>query len=158
MAIHRKVYRFRMRPTPAQGDALNRVAAARRFVWNWGLARWKELYKATGKSTTYNRLAAELTALKRQPGFEWLNQVDSQALQQALKDLHRAFANFFAKRARYPRFKSRKRDPARFRIPQRIKIEDDKVYVPKVGWVRIRRSREVDDTIKGATFREADGH
>jgi putative transposase len=94
-----------------------------------------------------------------QPGLEWLNDVDSQALQQVLKDLHRAFGHFFEKRARSPRFKSRKRDRARFRIPQRIKLQDVKVYVPKVGWVRIRQSREVDGTIKSATFRrEADGH
>jgi putative transposase len=159
MATHRKTYRFRMRPKIGQAQALNRMAGARRFVWNWALRRWKDHYAATGESITYNRLAAELTALKRQPGFEWLNDVDSQALQQALKDLHRAFVNFFEKRARYPHFKSRKRDRARFRIPQRIKIDDERVYVPKVGWVRIRQSREVDGTFKGATFRrEADGH
>jgi putative transposase len=135
------------------------MAGARRFVWNWALARWKDHYKATGKSITYNRLAAELTSLKRRPGLEWLNDVDSQALQQVLKDLCRAFANFFERRARYPRFKSRKRDQARFRIPQRVKIDAGKVYVPKVGWVRIRQGREVDGTPKGATFRrEADGH
>jgi putative transposase len=159
MATHHKTYRFRMRPKRAQAQALNRMAGARRFVWNWALRRWKDHSAATGKSITYNRLAAELTALKRQPGLEWLGDVDSQALQQVLKDLCRAFANFFAKRARSPRFKSRKRDKARFRIPQRIKVEEGKVYVPKVGWVRIRQSREVDGTIKGATFRrEADGH
>jgi putative transposase len=159
MTIHRKTYRFRMRPKTDQGRSLNRMAGARRFVWNWALGRWKDHYQATGKSITYNRLAAELTALKRQPGLEWLRDVDSQALQQVLKDLHRAFANFFEKRAGYPRFKSRKRDTARFRIPQRIKVEDGRVYVPKVGWVRIRQSRDIDGTIKGATFRrEADGH
>jgi putative transposase len=159
VAIHRKTYRFRMRPRRAQERALDRMAGARRFVWNWALRRWKDHCAATGQSISLKQLSAELTVLKAKPETAWLNEVDSQALQQALKDLHRAFTNFFAKRARYPRFKSRKRDPARFRIPQRIKIEDDKVYVPKIGWVRIRRSREVDGTTKGATFRcEADGH
>jgi putative transposase len=123
------------------------------------LARWKEHYATTGMSIPLRQLSAELTALKAEPETSWLNEVDSQALQQVLKDLHRAFANFFERRARYPRFKSRKRDQARFRIPQRIKVEDERVYVPKVGWVRIRQSREIDGTIKGAAFRrEADGH
>ena len=73
--------------------------------------------------------------------------------------MHRAFVSFFEKRARYPRFKSRKRDRRRFRIPQRVKVEGGKVYVPKVGWIRIRQSREIDRTIKGATFkRDGDGH
>ena len=59
----------------------------------------------------------------------------------------------------FPRFKSRKRDPGRFRIPQRVKVDDGKVYVPKVGWVRIRQSQAVDVTTKSATFkRDADGH
>src|SRR5215472_16116322 len=99
-----------MRPSKAQGPVLNRMAGARRFVWNWALRRWKDHYAATGQSISLKQLSTELTALKAQPATAWLNQVDSQALQQALKDLHRAFVNFFARRARYPRFKSRKRD------------------------------------------------
>ncbi len=159
MAKHRKVYRFRMRPNAEQGRALNRMAGARRFVWNWALARWKETYAATGKSISLKALSAELTSLKSKPETAWLSECDSQALQQVLDDLRRAFVNFFERRARYPRFKSRKRDQARFRIPQRVKVSDGKVYVPKVGWVRIRQSREVDGATKSATFRrEADGH
>jgi putative transposase len=135
------------------------MAGARRWVWNWALARWKEHYTSTGQSIPLKQLFAELTALKKQPTTAWLALVDSQALQQAIKDLHRAFINFFEKRARYPRFKSRKRDKARFRIPQRIKLKAGMVYIPKVGWVRIRQSQEVEGTIKGATFRQtADGH
>jgi putative transposase len=159
VAKHRKVYRFRMRPDAGQGHALNRMAGARRFVWNWALARWKETYAATGKSISLKGLSAELTALKSKPETAWLSECDSQALQQVLADLARAFTNFFERRSRYPRFKSRKRDRARFRIPQRVKVADGKVYVPKIGWVRIRRSRDVDGTTKSATFaREADGH
>lgn len=148
-----------MRPNAEQGQGLNRMAGARRFVWNWALTRWKETYAATGKSISLQQLSAELTALKGKPETAWLSECDSQALQQVLADLARAFANFFERRARYPRFKSKKRDRARFRIPQRVKVADGKVYVPKVGWVRIRQSREVDGATKSATFaREADGH
>src|SRR4051812_34473573 len=148
-----------MRPDAEQGQALNRMAGARRFVWNWALGRWKAHYAATGKSISLKVLSAELTALKAKPETAWLSGCDSQALQQVLTDLQRAFVNFFERRARYPRFKSRKRDQPRFRIPQRVKVRDGKVYVPKAGWVRIRQSQEVDGTTKGATFRrEADGH
>ena len=90
---------------------MNRMAGACRWVWNWGLARWKENYAATGKSISLKQLSAELTALKREPGTAWLGEVDSQALQQVLKDLHRAFTNFLEKRASYPRFKSREARP-----------------------------------------------
>ena len=157
--VHLKIYRFRMEPTQAQAEALLRMAGARRFVWNWGLARRKEAYAATGKGLTYNQQAAELTALKKKPETAWLREADSQLLQQALKDLDQAFAAFFEKRAGFPRFKSKKRDEPRFRIPQRVKVEDSKVYVPKVGWVRIRQSQPVDCPIKGATFkRDGEGH
>jgi putative transposase len=148
-----------MEPTAGQESVLNRLAGARRFVWNWALRRWKDHFEATSKSIGLKQLSDELTALKRQPETAWLREADSQALQQALKDLHRAFVNFFEKRARYPRFKSRKRDPLRFRIPQRVKVEAGKVYVPKVGWVRIRQSRDVAEATRSATFRKrADGH
>lgn len=159
MATHRKVYRFRMKPTVSQEQSLGRLVGARRFIWNWGLARKREHSKTTGKTLSYRALAAELTALKSKPQTTWLMEADSQALQQVLKDLDRAFVNFFERRARFPRFESRKRDQARFRIPQRVKIADGKVYCPKVGWVRIRQSREVEGTTKSATFcRDAGGH
>jgi putative transposase len=158
VSIHRKAYRFRMRPTKVQEQYLNRLAGARRWVWNWALARWKETFETTGKSISLKQLSVELTALKEKPETAWLKEADSQALQQVLKDLHRAFGNFLEKRARYPRFKSRKRDPLRFRIPQRVKIEDEKVYVPKVGQIRIRQSQPVKEQTKSATFRRsADG-
>jgi putative transposase len=168
VAKHRKVYRFRMRPTKEQGHALNRMAGARRFVWNWALRRWKEHYAATGKSIPLAQLSAELTALKQRPDTAWLQEANAQALQQAIADLHRAFINFFEKRARYPKFKSRKRDGARFRIPQGVKVKAGKVSIPtisntkigdtKIGDVRIFQSQEVAEETKSATFkRAADG-
>src|SRR5581483_5648030 len=110
-------------------------------------------------SIPMKELSARLTALKDQPATAWLKDIDAQALQQPLADLQRAFAAFFAKRARYPRFKSKKRDMARFRIPQRVRLVGSCVNVPKVGAVRLRLSRPVEGQIKSATFtRDASGH
>jgi putative transposase len=134
---------------------MRRLAGARRFVWNWALDRRKAYYAEHGKTIPAAQLSAELTALKQQPETAWLKEADSQVLQQTLKDLDRAFRNFFGKRARFPRFKSRKRDPLRFRIPQRVKLADSKVSVPKVGSVRLRQSQPVDLPTKSATFRRS---
>jgi len=142
-----------MRPTFLQGQALMRMASDRRFVWNWALARRKAYYAETGKSMPAALLSAELTELKHKPGMEWLRETDSQALQQTLKDLDRAFVNFFEKRGKFPRFKAKKKDSPRFRIPQRVKVADGKVYVPKVGWVRIRQSQLIEGETKSATFK-----
>lgn len=144
-----------MRPSRAQESGLNCQAGARRWVWNWALARCKAHYAEHGETIKASVLSAELTALKQQPDTAWLKEVDSQSLQQTLKDLHRAFVNFFEKRARHPRFKSRKRDPLRFRIPQRVRVADGQVYVPKVGFVRIFQSQPVDGLTKSATFRRS---
>ncbi len=158
MAVLNKVYRFRMEPNTAQRQALMRLAATRRFVWNWALDRRKAYHAEHGKTIPAAILSAELTALKQQPGMAWLKEADSQALQQTLVDLDRAFRNFFEKRARFPRFKSRKRDTPRFRIPQRVKLADGKVIIPKIGGVRVRQSQSVEETTKSATFRRsADG-
>ncbi len=83
-------------------------------------------------------------------------EVDSQLLQQALTDLGRAYTNFFERRARFPRFKSRKRDQARFRIPQRVVLRDGRLYCPKLGWIRVRQSRPIGpgETIKSATSKQ----
>lgn len=154
----RKVYRFQMRPTAEQELALFQMAGARRWVFNWALDKRSSYYKEHSKGISAKDLSNELTALKKRADTAWLKSVDSQLLQQALKDVERAFQNFFDRRSRYPRFKSRKRDSARFRIPQRVKVEGGKVYVPKVGWVKIRQSQDVDCKTKSATFkRDATG-
>ena len=156
---HRKVFRFRMKPNSPQREALARMAGSRRYVWNWALAQRNAHYRATGKGLPAAELSRRLTALKEQPETAWLGDVDSQAMQQTLADLQRAYVNFFKKRARFPRFKSRKRDTARFRIPQRVKVEDGRVYVPKVGSVGIRQSQPVEGDTKSATFkRDAAGN
>lgn len=164
--VFRKTYRFRLRPTRVQEEALHRMAGARRYVWNWALARRKEHYAATGKTLSMNQLSAELTALKKQPGMEWLSAVDAQALQQVIKDLYRSFDEFFKRlnlkklglfkgKLGFPKFKGRKRDTPRFRKPQRAKLKDGKVYLPKIGHVRIRQSRDVPELTKSATVRRS---
>src|SRR5262245_13125969 len=94
----RKVYKFRIDPTAEQEAALSCYAGARRFVFNWALARRKETYAQTGKSICWSGLSAELIELKNKRGFEWLKEIDSQLLQQALADCKSAFDNFFKKR------------------------------------------------------------
>jgi putative transposase len=156
--LRRKAYRFRMRPTKAQEAALYRMAGARRFVYNWALDRRKRYYAEYGKGISARQLSSELTILKGEPDTLWLKDVDSQLLQQALRDVERAFDAFFEKRGRFPRFCSKKAGHFTFRIPQRVRTENGKVYVPKVGWVRIRQSREIEGKTKSATFkRDATG-
>jgi putative transposase len=149
------VYRFRVNPTPVQAEQLYSMAGAKRFVFNWALGRRKDHYAEHGEGLSAKLLSSELTALKRAPDTEWLKSVDSQLLQQALKDVDRAYRSFFEKRSRFPRFKSRKRETPSFRIPQRVKVVNGRVYLPKIGWVKLRQSQPVDCPTKSATFKRA---
>src|SRR5215217_5605020 len=105
----RKVYRFRMRPTKAQEAALYRMAGARRFVYNWSLDRRKSYYAKHSRGISAKQLSSELTTtLKSEPDTLWLKETDLQVLQQALRDVDRAFEAFFKKRSRFPRLRSKK--------------------------------------------------
>jgi transposase len=86
---------------------LNRTFGCVRVVWNRTLAARNERYAAEGKSMSYAETDRALTAMKKDPGLAFLSEVSSVPLQQALRHQHKAFSAYFAKRARYPRFKSR---------------------------------------------------
>ena len=104
----RTAYRCRAYPDQAQQQVLARTFGCVRVVWNRTLAARRARYAAEGTSTSYAQSDRALTAMKRDPELAFLNEVSSVPLQQALRHQHQAFAAFFGKRARYPRFKSRR--------------------------------------------------
>jgi putative transposase len=103
----RTAYRCRAYPDQAQQAMLNRTFGCVRVVWNRTLAARGARWHLAGTSTSYAESDRALTAMKRDPDLAFLNEVSCVPWQQALRHQHRAFAAFFAKRARYPRFKSR---------------------------------------------------
>jgi putative transposase len=102
-------YRYRLDSTAEQEIKLNQFAGARRFVWNWALNRKREHFRQTGKTLSYHELAAELTQLKQQSATAWLREMDSQSLQQALRDLDSAYQHL-AQRAPPPGTKRRQEE------------------------------------------------
>ncbi|WP_206442250.1 RNA-guided endonuclease InsQ/TnpB family protein [Streptomyces boncukensis] len=99
----------RFYPTTEQAELLHRTFGCVRYVWNKALAERTRRYKDEGKSTSYVDTAKWLTAWKKDAESEFLREVSNVALQQTLRAQQVAFNNFFAKRARFPRFKSRKK-------------------------------------------------
>jgi putative transposase len=94
-----------------------------------------------------------LTELKHDPAYVWLNAVDSTALQQSLKDLDKAFKNFFAKKAGYPKYKSKHNHHLSYRsqcVNNNITIKDGKLKLPKIGLVKIKLSRTFTGKILNA--------
>ena len=141
--------RIRLYPTDHQAQALAVQFGCARWAWNNALAETGKLYLATGKGLNYHAMSMRLPKLKQE--FEWLGDADSQALQQSLQNLSRAFENFFQKRGKYPRFKS-KHGRQSIQYPQRVKLEGSRVYLPKVGWVECVVHREIIGTFKTVTI------
>ncbi|NUU20599.1 MAG: IS200/IS605 family element transposase accessory protein TnpB [Streptomycetaceae bacterium] len=105
----KRAYRYRFYPTGVQAVELSRTFGCVRKVYNLALAARTEAWTARRERIGYGRTSAMLTAWKKTGELAYLGEVSSVPLQQALRHLQTAFGNFFAKRARYPRFKSRKR-------------------------------------------------
>ncbi|MET7725294.1 RNA-guided endonuclease InsQ/TnpB family protein [Streptomyces mirabilis] len=107
-SCEKRAYRYRFCPTDAQAAELSRTFGCVRKVYNMALAARTEAWTRQER-VNYHQTSAMLTAWKRTGELAYLNEVSSVPLQQALRHLQTAFANFFGKRARYPRFKSRKK-------------------------------------------------
>ncbi len=137
---------------------MRRFAGACRFVFNRALALQNENHEAGNKYISYTKMASCLIGWKSHPDTQWLKDAPSQPLQQSLKDLERGYKNFFQKRAAFPRFKKRGQNDA-FRYPQGVKLDqtNNRISLPKLGWVRYRNSREVIGEVKNVTVSQSCG-
>lgn len=150
--------RFELQPNGEQQHLMRRFAGSCRYVYNKALALQQERHEAGEKKLGYAALCKALTEWKGQPQTLWLNETPSQALQQALKNLERAYKNFFEKRADFPRFKKKGVSDS-FRYPQGIKLDqgNSRVFLPKLGWLRYRNSRDVLGEVKNVTVNQSCG-
>ena len=137
---------------------MRRFAGACRFVFNRALALQNENHEAGNKYVSYTKMASWLIEWKSHPDTQWLKDTPSQPLQQSLKDLERGYKNFFQKRAAFPRFKKRGQNDA-FRYPQGVKLDqtNNRISLPKLGWIRYRNSREVIGEVKNVTVIQSCG-
>jgi putative transposase len=104
---HKRAFQYRFYPTDAQKKILARTFGCCRVVYNWALRERTDAYSQRHERLCYQESSARLTHLKKQPEYAWLNEVSSVALQQELRHLDKAFVNFFAGRAQYPKFHKR---------------------------------------------------
>ncbi len=137
---------------------MRRFAGACRFVFNRALARQNENHEAGNKYIPYGKMASWLVEWKNATETQWLKDSPSQPLQQSLKDLERAYKNFFQNRAAFPRFKKRGQNDV-FRYPQGVKLdqENSRIFLPKLGWMRYRNSRQVTGVVKNVTVSQSCG-
>jgi putative transposase len=137
-----RAYRTELDPTEAQRVLFARHAGVSRWAYNWGLERKVQSYRETGRSLDAMKLHKELNRLKATQ-FPWLYETSKCAPQEALRDLDRAFHNFWrarreGRRCGFPRFKSRKGSPSSFRLTGKIRVSEKAVRLPSLGWARLK--------------------
>jgi putative transposase len=148
-----KAYKFRIYPTKVQVELMAKHFGSARFVWNYFLALRKDSYLENKKTLNYYDNAKTLTLLKKDDEFNWLKEINSQALQAALKDLDTAYGRFFKKQAKFPKFKSKFKSVDSFRCPQGVGIRDGKLSIPKFReGIAIKMHREITGKILFATI------
>jgi putative transposase len=153
-----QAFRFRLYPTKKQAISIHKSIGSSRFVFHHFLARWNDTYRETGKGLTYSICAKLLTSLKQQ--LEWLKEADAHALQSSLRNLDDAFQRFFQKQNDAPRFKSKRnllqsyttKIEKKNQLPE-VSIKENKIKLPKLGWVKFAKSKEVEGRILSATVR-----
>ena len=155
-----QAFKFELTPTGEQRRDMCRFAGACRFVFNKALALQQTNREAGGKFIGYVAMASHLTAWRHGAETPWLKDSPAHPLQHALKDLERAYKNFFAGRTAYPRFKKRGWCDS-FRYPDRKQIKLDqgnnRIFLPKLGWLRYRNSRNVLGEVRNATVSQHAG-
>ena len=142
-------YKFRIYPNDEQQQKLAKCFGCQRFVYNYFLNKRNDRY-LQNETSNYNKDAADLTKLKKE--IPWLKEALSQSLQRTLRNLDTAFNSFFAKRNKFPRFKSR-RDKQSFCIPQNTEVKDGRLYIPKFKeGIKIKQHRAVEGEIINSTI------
>ena len=150
-----KAYNFRLYPNKEDQVLLNKHFGSARFIYNIMLEFKKYYYDKTKVNLSYPELNKALTHLKKLDEYSWLNEVNAQTLQVAIKNLDRAFTNFFQGRTKFPKFKSKKAHRFSFNIPQTISIINNnklKIHKFKNG-IKVKPHREIIGTIKNATIK-----
>ena len=144
-------YKFRLYPNRSQTDFLSRHFGCARFVYNYFLNQRIEQYKTTGKSDNYYSQCKALTALKKRDETSWLKEVNAQTLQFSIKCLEVSYINFFQKRSKFPKFKS-KHSKNSFTVPQFASITDSRLFIPKFReGIKCRIHREIRGKIGKVT-------
>ena len=156
----RKAYKFRLKAKPGQIAMFRQQAGCCRFLWNRALALQKQRLDAGEKVLRYAELCKLLTGWKREEATAFLAEAPIHALQQTLKFLDRAIMEAFDKSnpQRFPVFKKKGRDADSFRHPDGFKLDGARIYLPKIGWVRLHKSREIEGVPRNVTVSRRGEH
>ncbi len=145
-------YRCRFYPTITQRHELARTFGAVRFTYNWALRMRTDAFYERGERVSYAQMSAALTALKKSDGHEWMHEVSSVPMQQALRHLDTAYRNFFAGHAKYPTFHKKHGTQSAEYTTSAFRLRDGSLFLAKMGApLKMRWSRPLPPGAKVTT-------
>jgi len=158
--IVRKAYKFRLKTNEQQAHKMWMFAGHSRFVWNYFWILNKRRLENKQKIMRYYEMCFWLTHMKQSDEYGFLQEAHSHILQQKLKDLDRAYKDGFDKKQprKYMPTRKKKHQDSSFRFPIEVKVDNRRVFLPKIGWVGFYKSCEIDGKIKNATISHQAGH
>lgn len=145
-----RAFKYELNPTQEQIAFMSKQFGCVRFVYNWGLNEKSKAYKERGEKITCFDLINTMVKMKKMTDFLWLSEVHSQALQMSLRNLDNAYTAFFNKKGNFPKFK-KKSNRQSFQYPSGTKLNDSRIFLPKIGWIDFYKSRECFGKIKTVT-------
>ena len=154
-------HKIRLRPNCKQKQRLAQAAGVARFAYNWGLAEWERQYQLSlvdpeAPRPDWMKINKQLNAVKREQ-FPWMLDVTKCAPERALMELGRGYQSYFAKRTKRPHFHKKGERDSFYLHRNSFKIKNQKIWIPKLGWVRLYEPLRFNGRITSATVsRQAD--
>ena len=140
----KRAYKIEINPTDEQKSKIHRTIGVSRFVYNFYIARNKEIYKKEGKFVSGMDFSKWLNNeyIPKNQDMKWIKEVSSKATKQAIMNGDKAFRDFFKKAKGFPRFKKKKNQDVKAYFPKNNKtdwtLERHRVKIPTLGWVRLK--------------------
>lgn len=162
MLIH-KSYKVELNPNNNQKTLLKKYCGTSRFVYNWALSERIKLYESERKSISAIDQHKILNGLKSNQ-FKWMYEVSKCVPQQSIRNVDRAFQNFFRNikngdKSGFPKFKSKHDNNNSFYLDGAFSLNDGKIRVPRIGWIRLKEKNYIPNLpIKSVTISEKAGH
>lgn len=145
-------YKYRIYPTQDQKDCMAKVFGCVRWIFNWGLRTKTDAFYNDKKKISQTELSRMMTLLRHGKKALWLAEVPYVTLQQSLRQLDKAFVNFYKKRARYPKCKNKFSKQSASYTKLDVRIKQSKIILPKMKEpIKIKWSRELPSEFSSAT-------
>ena len=143
-----KAIKVKIYPRKWQKELIEKHFGCCRLIYNYGLEKKTKTYQETKKSISVYQIQKDIPKMYEEK--PWLKEINSQSLQQSLKDLDSAFSHFFRKNNSFPKFKNRHNPKQSFRIPQHFEVSKDhkSIKVPKLKWISFRDKFNIPKVIE----------